>query len=614
MEEDKKVDKIEEKKEVTSEVVKEETSASSDNQKSGKLKFLKIFGLTTLVLVIILGLMLIPIKKRTTLGRFFDVFGAHKLAIITDSFMNHGNKMNNFFAIINLNKEDSYKKVWSSIKEENFKFEAVSVDGNWKAYPGNEEKKDAFNVIGDSKLNISLKDQKLAGDLNLSVNMNGNEMGMGEVDNNEFGLDLNSSVVLDKDNVYFKLKKLKTDIPQTEKYNLDLSFDNWYAEPIGLEDEQKEALNKMASLITELTENKLASVLSDETGEEVFKQTYKDGIYKEINVGGVKNVEFGQGENKVEQKVREISIVINDDFINRKPEEKAKESLDLMSKIYEDKTFQSFVKNDFYDWMSKFSKQADIVDGVENSSFPSKDEFGKDFDDQIDSFKKNKQATLDYYEKMNSDSIEKDSKIEFVDYKIYLKPGTNEAYGLKFKIKLSYSDDLLDEMKQNNEMMYELYKDGFFFEGEVYNMKLNDKTSAIVSPKETKSADEFLEEISKNEKASNLINFFGSEFMRTIPGMETKYNGIGDGSIIYQDKNTGGFVYYDAVKQKHYKIVSSNQQTGEVYYLNDNNQYGVVPASIVESFTASMTTSSNQAQKSSISKEEQEQIDKMMME
>ncbi|MCK4636068.1 MAG: hypothetical protein KAT32_04335 [Candidatus Moranbacteria bacterium] len=457
------------------------------------------------IVVVLIGLMLIPFNSRTTLGRALDLFGMHKVAMKTDASINRDKGLSNLISHIDVSDEESFENSWDKIKDSNLKFEAVSMKSNFKVYPENEEFKDSLNASGDFAGNISLKDQKMSGDINLNINA---ELSKISEDYQDMSSNISAMGAIDNEKAYFKTDEMKFNL---EGMNVSFGLDDWYSTPeFELYGEQKEALNEMAKLITELTETKFSKIISDETGRQLMKNGY--GIYDKLEVGGVKNVEFGKENNEVTKKVRVVEIDLDSSKFEEKMKNFGENSFDSIDMLLNDQTLHSFVKNDFYDWFSRITPQAGILVKDEMLMYEvlTKEEFGEDFDEVITDFNENKSEIKEDFEEGFSEgmdgSVAFNDAVEIMEYTLYLEPGTNDYYGYKEKIKYNVPNEILDEIKSGNEELYSIVKNGIILEIEVYDMKLNDKVEPVEIPENSKSIEEFTKAMEDNEGTADFFN------------------------------------------------------------------------------------------------------------
>lgn len=558
-----KVDENAEQKNGRSVSVKEEVMS----EKKPESKIVKKAAMGFGVFVFFILVLFIPLSSRTTLGRFFDLVGAHKTAMLMDAFVNRDSGFSNNLARIDIDDTESCANAWDRIKDNNVKFEAASIKGNMSIYPVNEEYKESLNFNSDFAYNFSLKDQKASGDIDFNVNAE-----LSKVSDEMQDVQVNGSAmgIMDNTKSYFKVDEVKVNL---EGMNVTFGLDDWYHTPeFGLDNEKKEALNEMAKLITELTETELSKVVSDETGRKISKSGCD--FYNKLEVGGIKKVEFGEGDDKITSKVRVIELGMNMDM-----ERYGKNFFDNIDGVVNDDTLHNFAKNDFYDWVVRFVEQGDIVFESDSVDFPTKEEFGDEFDKSVMEFNDNKEEIRDYFTEEMSIQNER-IEYEILDAVVYLEPGTNDYYGYKAKIKYKLTDEALEEAKTQDEKVYSIIKDGVIVEYEFYDMKLNDKVEPIVVPDNSKPIEEFMKALEDNESTNNFFKNF-STMMTQITGQSSSSN---YGSMIYQDEK-GGILYYDGMTGESYKVVDSQDESGELFYEDTNTgQYVPIPESVIRNF------------------------------
>lgn len=558
-----KVDESAEQKNGRSVSVKEEVMS----EKKPESKIVKKVAMGFGVFVVFILVLFIPLSSRTTLGRLFDLVGAHKTAMLMDAFVNRDSGFSNNLARIDIDDTESCANAWDRIKDNNVKFEATSIKGNMSIYPVNEEYKESLNFNSDFAYNFSLKDQKASGDIDFNVNAE-----LSKVSDEMQDVQVNGSAmgIMDNTKSYFKVDEVKVNL---EGMNVTFGLDDWYHTPeFGLDNEKKEALNEMAKLITELTETELSKVVSDETGYKISKSGCD--FYNKLEVGGIKKVEFGEGDDKITSKVRVIELDMNMDM-----ERYGENFFDNIDGVVNDDTLHNFAKNDFYDWVVRFVEQGDIVFESDSVDFPTKEEFGDEFDKSVTEFNDNKEEIRDYFTEEMSIQDER-IEYEILDAVVYLEPGTNDYYGYKAKIKYKLTDEALEEAKTQDEKVYSIIKDGMIVEYEFYDMKLNDKVEPIVVPDNSKPIEEFMKALEDNESTNNFFKNF-STMMTKITGQSSSSN---YGSMIYQDEK-GGLLYYDGMTRESYKVVESQDESGELFYEDTNTgQYVPIPESVIRNF------------------------------
>ena len=509
-------------------------------------------------------LMVIPFGSRTTLGRVLDLVGAHKSAVLMDAFVNRDTGFSNNLARIDINDTESCADTWEKVKENNLKFEAVSVKGNVLVYPGNEEYKESLRAKGEFAHNFSLKDQKVSGDVNFNIDA---ELSKISEEYQDMKMDASVMGAVDNEKAYFKVNEVKVNL---EGMNVTFGLDDWYHSPeFGLNGERKEALNEMAKLITELTETNLSKIVSDETGRQISKSGCD--FYDKLEVGGVRKVEFGEADNKMTKKVRAIEI-----GMDLKLDKYGDVIFDNMDSIVNDDTLHNFIKNDFYDWFIKFDEQAQILSEVESDN-PTKEEFGEEFNEGVTEFNENREEIKEFFTEemaMQDEMV----KYEVLEAVIYLEPGTNDYYGYKIKAKYSATDEMLEEIKIQDEKIYSIVKEGIIVEYELYDLKLNDKVEPVEVPENSKPVEEFMEALEDNESTNK---FFSSvdAIMSQITGQPSSAN---YGSKIYQDEMTGEVLYYDGMTGESYKVVESEDGSGVLFYEDTKTgQYVPIPEAVI---------------------------------
>ncbi len=599
------VENIEQKKE-NSASVKDEVK--SEKKPSLVMNIIMAF----VVFLVLVGAMLFPFNSRTILGRVFDLVGAHKLAMGTDAFVNRQNNLANLASHVDVSNKKSFVNSWNKVKKSDLKFEAVSMKNDFVVYPVNEEYTDSLRAGGGMDLNFSLKDQKVSGDINFNVDAK-----LSEVSEDYQNIEANLSVLgaVDNEKAYFKLEEGKMKL---EGMNMSFGFDDWYSsENFDLSDEQKGALNEIASLITEFTETSLSQIMSDETGRQFMTATHNfyDG---EIEVGGIKKVEFGQGDNKVTKKVREVSFKdVNFEEYEDSMKSFGEESFDGVDMLLNDQTFQNFVKNDFYNWVEKVAPQVAILEEDENFSNDSgaKEDFEKEFDEVVKEFNENKDEVKDVFLEDFNESTEMQMEIadfiESVDYTVYFEPGTNNYYGYKVAVKIKVPEDILAEIESGDENIHSIVKDGIVLEAEVYDIYLNDQVDPVSIPENAKSFEEFMKAMENDEGTTS---FFGN--------LEMIMNGLFGGSVssangsqIYQDE-TGAMLYYDQMTGMDYEVYESQDGNTLLYLDPITGEHYPIPQDVVMQYASKMTQESqsttNQNSATGMTAEEQAEIEKLM--
>jgi hypothetical protein len=453
--------------------------------KSSKKISLPLFsGIALLIVfVLLIGGIFIRIEAQSLASKILDSTGQHEAAFALDNLSLGGSTNFSSYTNVDLQKPETCKNLVNTQNKASSGNFAYSGNMYVEFTPTNPAYADKFNYRGLSTLNLTPKDSSLQLILDQNVKFDSEVLNkiypssinnLGQTDfrfKSDVAADLKNTVTVDFTKIFLKNKNGTIDEKLNGPYKEDLKFS----------ETQKQAIQDLSDLVSELGSTKPEQLFSQKSLEEIY--TYYCSFIEKVEFKAAQNVDFGSGDSKTTKMVRPLLITFkaNGSEITK---EKLPALLDTISK---DQTFISFFKSK-YDSYVKFLKATDDIFNVKTNPI-TKSEFETNIDSYFNSFNKD-----EFIKNLTSTDVVRVNGTKVIDAKslVYFDMSNMRVYGFETQTHVIPSERDMEEA-----FTKEVLKDGVKTKLQIFNVKHGDDVQKIELPQTDKPVESIVEDLSK---------------------------------------------------------------------------------------------------------------------